>query len=98
MARSLNAQNTILKRAMTLTDDAGSAGPVKVNRAYTGEGAGQVLARESLRGQGNPKTKSTKKRKAATLTRSEAVAYVKSQVPGISEALARAIVHKTVHP
>lgn len=94
LARSLNAHNAILKRAMTLTDAQGSQGPVRPNRAYTGQGAGQVLSRESIGGG----SKKRRRPKTRTLTRSQAVAYVKSQVPGIPEALARAIVHTTLHP
>ena len=95
LARSLDAQNLLLARSMTLADSTGHAGPAKPNKAYTGQGAGQVLSRESF---GN---KPKKKRKSATLTRSEAVAYVQAQVPGCSEALARAIVLRTIqsnHP
>lgn len=95
LARSLSAHARVLKRAMTLADSSGSAGPAKPNKAYTGQGAGQVLSRESFG------TKPKKKRKSATLTRSEAVAYVQAQMPGCSEALARAIVLRTIqsnHP
>lgn len=95
LARSMSAQQKLFSRSMTLADSSGSAGPAKPNKAYTGQGAGQVLSRESF---GN---KPKKKRKSATLTRSEAVAYVQAQVPGCSEALARAIVLRTIqsnHP
>ena len=92
LARSLAAYGKILNRSMSLTDASGSAGPVKPNRPYTGKGAGQVISKERIAG-------STKrKRKHQPLTRSEAVNYVKSQIPGVCEAWARALVTATLNP
>ena len=93
LARSLDAINRIqARKAMTINDASGSAGPAKPNTPYRGdEGGGQVLARESLDGQ-RKKKKSQKSRK---LSRSEAIAYVKSLMPRASEALARAVVAST---
>lgn len=92
LARSMTAQTAMLRRSMTITDASGSAGPVKPNRPYTGQGAGQVLTPEHLQG-AKPKRK-----KPRTMTRKQAAAYVKSVVPGLPEVLVRAIIHRTLHP
>lgn len=91
LARSLAAYGKVLNRSMSMTDAQGSAGPVKPNRPYTGRGAGQAISKESLAG-------AKRKRKHQPLTRSEAVAYVKSQIPGVCEAWARALVSATLNP
>ncbi len=80
---------------MSLTDANGSSGPVKPNQPYTGKGAGQVIAKERIAGSKNGKRR---KRQNQPLTRSEAVAYVKSQIPGVCEAWARALVTATLNP
>lgn len=86
LARSLTAVQGSINKAMTLTDVQGSAGPVKPDKPYV-QGNGQVMSAESL-----DRRRRLRRRRERTLSRSQAVDYVKSLMPGLSEALARAIV------
>ena len=86
LARSLSAVEKLARKSMTLTDVQGSAGPVKPNKPYV-QGNGQVMSAESL-----DRRRRLRRRRERTLSRSQAVDYVKSLMPGLSEALARAIV------
>lgn len=96
LARSLSARTNMLKRSISMTDAQGSQGPVTANRTYSGQGAGQVLSRRSI-GQ-RPRRKKRRARDEDILTRSEAVAYVKSLSPQLSEVLARALVTRLFQP
>lgn len=98
LARSLSARNNLLKRSISMTDAQGSQGPVKVNRTYSGQGAGQVLSPQSFGGRSKKRRGRRRERDDDILTRSDALAYVKSMSPQLSEVLARALVTRIFQP
>jgi hypothetical protein len=84
LAKSLQAvQSADVEKALTM----GEATPgVKPQGTFTGEGAGKVLAEQSL------ERKKRKKKRKKTLSDQEALSFVKSRMPRLSDEQARRLV------